>query len=75
MKCNISLMCRAWSTSGLLRQLQIKHNLSKATQPGSSALESAEINKRKVDSDNCTRSTSQQKSQCYYIFLNQTKKH
>lgn len=35
--CHNTLKCKGKSTSGLLRHLQQKHNLSKATQFGSSS--------------------------------------
>ncbi|GFV97261.1 BED-type domain-containing protein [Trichonephila clavipes] len=74
MKCSNILKCRGWSTSGLLRHLQIQHNISKATQSVSSGSQNTEITKRKIDSDNDIRITSLNKRNPYYhIFLKKKK--
>ncbi|GFT21020.1 BED-type domain-containing protein [Nephila pilipes] len=74
MKCSSILKCRGWSTSGLLRHLQIRHNISKATQSVSSGLENTEINKRKIDSyNNDIRITSEQKKPLLSYFLKEKK--
>ncbi|GFX27132.1 BED-type domain-containing protein [Trichonephila clavipes] len=69
MKCSNILKCRGWSTSGLLRHLQIQHNISKATQSVSSGSQNTEITKRKIDSDNDIRITSEQKKPLLSYFL------
>ncbi|GFS71043.1 BED-type domain-containing protein [Nephila pilipes] len=73
MKCSSILKCRGWSTSGLLRHLQIRHNISKATQSVSSGLENTEINKRKIDSYNNIIITSEQKNPLLSYFLKEKK--
>ncbi|GFW98920.1 BED-type domain-containing protein [Trichonephila clavipes] len=64
---------RGWSTSGLLRHLQIQHNISKATQSVSSGSQNTEITKRKIDSDNDIRITPERKKPLLSYFLKEKK--
>ncbi|GFW66481.1 BED-type domain-containing protein [Trichonephila clavipes] len=67
---NEGVFVGGWFTSGLLRHLQIQHNISKATQSVSSGSQNTEITKRKIDSDNDIRITSEQKKPLLsHIFL------
>ncbi|GFV15889.1 BED-type domain-containing protein [Trichonephila clavipes] len=53
--------------------IQIHHNISKATQSVSSGSQNTEITKRKIDSDNDIRITSEQKKPLLSYFLKEKK--